>query len=504
MSNNRLRETLAEHQFAITFELVPPSADESFEEAIKPLLSFAAEADGRVAAVSITDRVRSDRDCNPIKIAERLLAAGVPQPLVHLAGKNRTLADLDQSIGWVADAGLENLLLVTGDRLHAAQEPAYVPYLDSVNAIGHTRAALAGVMIGAAVNPFKRSELELQTQYLKAGKKIAAGANLLIAQTGFDLARQRSLLAMLEASAYKLPVMASVMAVNVNVAHLIYRGGIPGIVISDSLLDCIEREAASADGGQAARQRRLAIQIVGLQLLGYAGAQVSGFRTWQAGRRLLDLVDRLRTEVQTWEQLEEAWVELHQTSAEVTGRPAPPQGGCTPPARKTQAPRMKERARYRILSIIHKTLFDRSSPASAPLARLVSIPSLPLQRALARTELAFKGPMVGCRLCGFCRLPQTQYVCPETCPKGLVNGPCGGSNDGQCEFGDRECRFSIRYRLAEHYGQLDDLVGLIIPPVAGTRGGGSWRNYFTGADPVPVRIEAGLGQPSSGVSNTST
>ncbi|MEM1261659.1 MAG: methylenetetrahydrofolate reductase C-terminal domain-containing protein [Pseudomonadota bacterium] len=48
--------------------------------------------------------------------------------------------------------------------------------------------------------------------------------------------------------------------------------------------------------------------------------------------------------------------------------------------------------------------------------------------------------MFGCQQCGQCLLSQTGYVCPMTCPKGLRNGPCGGTLDGACEvFPDRPC-----------------------------------------------------------------
>lgn len=40
----------------------------------------------------------------------------------------------------------------------------------------------------------------------------------------------------------------------------------------------------------------------------------------------------------------------------------------------------------------------------------------------------------GCLLCGECILYETGGICPiARCPKGLMNGPCGGSVDGKCE-----------------------------------------------------------------------
>lgn len=55
-----------------------------------------------------------------------------------------------------------------------------------------------------------------------------------------------------------------------------------------------------------------------------------------------------------------------------------------------------------------------------------------------------------CQTCGDCVLDKTAGICPvTTCPKGLLNGPCGGMWDGMCEvLTDRECtHVRIRNRL---------------------------------------------------------
>lgn len=46
-----------------------------------------------------------------------------------------------------------------------------------------------------------------------------------------------------------------------------------------------------------------------------------------------------------------------------------------------------------------------------------------------------------CQMCGDCVLDLTAGICPvTTCPKGLLNGPCGGMWDGKCEvLRDRDC-----------------------------------------------------------------
>jgi ferredoxin len=52
-----------------------------------------------------------------------------------------------------------------------------------------------------------------------------------------------------------------------------------------------------------------------------------------------------------------------------------------------------------------------------------------------------------CSLCGDCILNETAGICPVTnCAKGLLNGPCGGMEEGMCEA-DREidCAWHLIY-----------------------------------------------------------
>ena len=52
-----------------------------------------------------------------------------------------------------------------------------------------------------------------------------------------------------------------------------------------------------------------------------------------------------------------------------------------------------------------------------------------------------------CSLCGDCILNETAGICPvTTCAKGLLNGPCGGMEDGHCEVdSELECAWHLIY-----------------------------------------------------------
>jgi len=64
-----------------------------------------------------------------------------------------------------------------------------------------------------------------------------------------------------------------------------------------------------------------------------------------------------------------------------------------------------------------------------------------------------------CSLCGECVLGLTAGICPVTlCPKGLLNGPCGGMNQGKCEVDkDKDCAWVLIYKALEKRGKLDQM-----------------------------------------------
>ena len=88
-----------------------------------------------------------------------------------------------------------------------------------------------------------------------------------------------------------------------------------------------------------------------------------------------------------------------------------------------------------------------------------------------------KGPIFGCQQCGQCLLSQTGYVCPMTCPKGLRNGPCGGTLDGACEvLPDMPC---VWLKIRDKDGQDN---GLHAPFDVSLVGSSSVVNFVSGRD----------------------
>ena len=62
-----------------------------------------------------------------------------------------------------------------------------------------------------------------------------------------------------------------------------------------------------------------------------------------------------------------------------------------------------------------------------------------------------------CSLCGECIIEFTGGLCPMTlCSKSLLNGPCGGAEDGKCEVDkDRDCGWVLIYERLKKLDRLD-------------------------------------------------
>jgi ferredoxin len=84
-----------------------------------------------------------------------------------------------------------------------------------------------------------------------------------------------------------------------------------------------------------------------------------------------------------------------------------------------------------------------------------------------------------CAACGDCILELTGGICPiARCSKSLLNGPCGGSEDGHCEIDpDVDCAWQLIYDRLNSFGKLNVLLDLQPP-----------KNWQTSRDGGPRKI----------------
>lgn len=86
-----------------------------------------------------------------------------------------------------------------------------------------------------------------------------------------------------------------------------------------------------------------------------------------------------------------------------------------------------------------------------------------------------------CAGCGDCILHQTGGICPVArCSKTLMNGPCGGTNNGKCEISkDVDCAWFLIVERMKALGTMETLLE-VRPP----------RDWSTGTHGGPRRVVA--------------
>lgn len=496
-TNNTIRESLRNGRFFWTIEFIP-SVDKVLRDELHKLggLSDAMRLDPILAGFTVTDRVHSDRDPDPVAAGSQLLLHSGRQPIVHFSGKDRDVDDLAEALDRMELNGLENMLVVTGDRLKEQPRGRRVRYLESVSAIQVAKRLKPAMLIAAVVNPFKYREEDAMAQYLKLGKKVAAGADLIVTQIGFDILKYEEAAFWVNARNYRVPLVANVMPMTAARARYIRRNQLAGVTVTDSFLALLEAEERMlSDKGASRVSRRLALQIIGLRQCGYAGVQLTGIHSPEKLAMLHEQVASLTDLCADKPSWAKAWEESFTLPEQGRADPAPANSPWYLASDRPRHATRTERWKYRLMDRVHGFVFgDGFAAAMAGRVLRGVVPNTVPDALLVGLERIVKSRVFGCETCGSCRLAATQYVCPETCPKGLANGACGGTTDNLCEFRDRECIHSVKYRIAKDAGVLADLEDYLIPPVGrNTRNTSSWPRHFRGeASPIRVTRSAKL------------
>src|SRR3546814_4383655 len=147
-----------------------------------------------MGGVNIGDRVKSLACFSTVECGKIAAEASGLVPLLHLAGKDREPDEAVAVIRSALDAGLCNLLLVSGDRVMEPVRPGRTRYHESVVAIHDAKDTGQDCVVAAAMSPFKYREEELANQYLKMVKKIGAGADYLITNCSWDMRKFEALI----------------------------------------------------------------------------------------------------------------------------------------------------------------------------------------------------------------------------------------------------------------------------------------------------------------------
>ena len=504
-----LREELARPgSFVVAAELVTSRGLFSAESG-RALQATARElaANPRVDVLSITDNPGGHAMLAPDTLGSDLLSLG-QDVIIHLACKDWNRNALE-SRGWkLGSEGFRNILALSGDypvtghRGHAA--PVFD--IDSVGLLSLLADMNGGLrderkpdlllgkpdfFLGCVVTNHKRHEREVVPQYLKLRKKVAAGARFVINQIGYDTRKDDELLRWIRRDGLPVSVLANVYLLSRPAARAFHRGAIPGVIVTDELLEIAERQGASPDKGKAFFVDLAAKHIAVARGLGFSGVYLGGHAPAATFDEILTVSDGYR---------EGDWVAV----AREIQFPLPgefyfferdPETGLSSDVVSASYLESKRRrktdlrvpVKYRFSRVLHQVAFADDAPLF-PAGRAVysAIDRAPkaVGKAAHALEQVAKVPMFRCQDCGDCSLPEIAYVCPESmCAKNQRNGPCGGTRDGLCEVYDTECIWSQAYERLKAYGEEEGMLdGPVVVKDNALRGTSAWANTFLGRD----------------------
>ncbi len=457
-------EILNPRNFITTIELVPGRYSTGKSVDVVKGIARDSFADGRIAAVSVTDNPGGNPSLSPDVLGHDIFQVGM-DVIVHYTSRDQNRVGMESRALQLAMMGMKNLLALTGDYTGKGfgGQGAPVFDLESVSAImllqQLSRRIIAsgdpdGFFVGCAVSPFKRTEAECYTQYSKVCRKIAAGAQFIITQLGYDACKFSELMVFLRKKGLQdIPVLGSVYVLNPKAAKIMHKGIIPGAVVTDKLLNEIKKEWETPEQGQRLAIERAAKLGAVLKGLGYRGMHIGGVhKSFDSVGRILDRM----------EEIEQDWQEFYHDFdfPQDGGFYVFPKDACgdDPADLFGRTPidlPLRDKLHFSLMKKVHSAFFTSDS-SLAPVCGKASQwidRHKKVGRVASCLENSTKRALLDCQHCGDCAIQHVGFLCPESqCPKHTRNGQCGGSRDGMCEvFPDKQCVWVRAYqRLTYH------------------------------------------------------
>jgi len=443
----------------------------------------------RFHALSITDNPGGNAMLSSDTMGTDLLYRG-QEVIIHLSCKDWNRNALESRCWSLASEGFRNVLALSGDYpvtgFHGQAAPVFDT--DSMGLLKLLTEMQGGKFFpGAVVSNYKRQEREVMPQYFKLAKKIQTGARFIINQIGYDARKMDELLKYMAMHRLNVPVIANVFVLSAPAARYFHAGKIPGVTVTDDLLAVVEKQAASSDKGKAFLLEFAAKQCAIARGLGYRGMYLGGHLKLDDYERILRILDgfapndwrEFAREIRFSQPNEFYYFEEDAqsglSSSEVN------RGYLESKQHPPAAP-----LGYKANRLVHNLAFEEGSAgfrAGKALYQIIER-SPTLTRVAHAAEHAVKIAAFDCRDCGDCSLPEIAYLCPESqCAKNQRNGPCGGTHDGMCEVGTKECIWARAYDRLKPYGEEERMLdGPVIYKNGALRGASAWANAFLDRD----------------------
>lgn len=509
MQSNRFKEALLNPaEFPVTWELVPGrGAKEAVQEKALTLASQAA-AGGKIQALTLTDNPGGTPAMSSDFMGCEILKLGI-EPLVHFTSKDKNRNQMESQLYALDRAGVRNLLVMSGDYPSSGFQgrPAPVFDLDPIHTLqlisdmnrGLTYPGIKGNVThqtsdffpGAVVSPFKATEAEQLVQYYKLKKKIAAGAQFIVTQLGYDARKFHEVLLFMKQNGFNIPLVGNIYILPFGAAKMMNRNDLPGSVVTDKLLADIDRERNDPDKGEGARILRAARMYAIMKGMGFNGVHIGGHNI---------KYEQVEAIIRQGEELAPRWTELiryfdypipegfyyfeHNSDSGLNLE--------TPAARLNRPLDAKVERTYGFSRFFHQLMYEPGKKLYGVMKNLCGkVQGTKMEGPFHKLEHLTKVVLFDCRDCGDCALIDVAYLCPMSqCPKHQRNGACGGSFRGWCEVypEKRQCIYVRAYARLKKHAEESQLDNGIVPPCNwDLYQTSSWINYYLGKDHTSKR-----------------
>ena len=465
----------------------------------------------QVHGLSITDNPGGNAMINADTLGTDLISRG-QEVIIHLSCKDWNRNAIQSRAWQLASEGFNNVLALSGDYPTDGYQGQASPVFDtdSVGLLEMFSDMNTGLRVsdgrkdqvlertdfflGAVVTNHKRLEREVMPQYFKLAKKIASGARFIINQIGYDARKQDELLKYMEMRRLQVPVLANVFVLSSGAARYFHGGHIPGVIVTDELLALVEKQVRSPDKGKAFFLEFAAKQCAIARGLGFRGVYLGGHLKYDDYERILELAAGFGTE--DWKDFARE-ILFSQPDEFFFFDPDPPTGLSSTAINqeylRSKSPQALKAGKwqvpltYKFNRLIHDHFFEKDGAGfslGAKVAGAVERAGKGLQKAMHGAEQGLKIAAFDCRDCGDCSLPDIAFLCPESqCAKNQRNGPCGGTRQGKCEVGEKECIWALAYDRLKPYGQEESMLDRPVVFKDGTlKGTSAWTNTFLERD----------------------
>jgi len=275
---SRFGRKLAAGEWVTSVEITPPMGWDLAKTIERAKTCAAAGVD----AINIPDGPRASSRVSPLVTAIRIQNEAGIEAVLHVTCRDRNVIGVQSDLLGCAAAGVNNVLIVTGDPPKLGDYPNATAVFD-MDSIGLTRAAQrlnGGVDIGGKqFSPPTRfvtgvgadpTNLDLEKEIERFYRKSEAGAEFAITQPVYDA---EALIAYLErVKDAGVPVIAGIWPLASYNNALFMNNEVPGVSIPDSIMERMkaapDKESARRAGIETARKILAAVRpyVAGVQV----------------------------------------------------------------------------------------------------------------------------------------------------------------------------------------------------------------------------------------------